>query len=325
MVNTLDAPVGDTAIASSLLKVVEVWTPDADDRLVVDSAVYSGVDAFQAASEGLRLDPGAGLPGWVREARVPVLFEDLSSKDFVRNEAAAECNLGAGFGLPVFDGDQLTAVMIFLFDADELARGAFESWLPNIDRHELELGTGYYSDLDRFRRMSQYLRFPYGAGLPGQVWQTITPELIGRLGESSQFLRASGAEADGLDSGLAVPVVRGVDEVLSVFVMLSANTPPIARTMQTWIPDVSDGAFELSGVVASDLPQLESVASELRYKPGEGLVGQVLETRKPLVMTDFSTERPPMADLAREVGLTWGLGWPVIAHGQVQAVCVILD
>ncbi|MBI1313192.1 hypothetical protein GC176_18020 [bacterium] len=316
---------GDTIIASSLLKVVEVWTPSADGTLVVDSAMYADVDAFGVATQSLRLASGTGLPGWVSEARVPVLFDDLSSADFVRSGAATESNLGAGFGLPVFDGDELTAVMIFLFDADELARGAFESWLPNTTRHELELGTGYYSDLDRFRRLSQYLRFPYGAGLPGEVWQTLTPQLIDRLGESSHFLRASGAVADGLDSGLAVPVVSGADHLNAVFVMLSSNASPIARALQIWVPSETEGVFELSEVVAPSLADLAGRSSQLRSVPGEGLIGRVLDTRKPAVVTDVESDDPVLGGALSTGVLSWGLAWPVIVHDRVTAICVVAD
>lgn len=314
---------GDAIITSSLLRVIEVWTPDADGALAVESAIYNGVDQFEQSSEGLRLTDGAGLPGWVWSAGFPVLFEDLCSRDFVRNEAAAASNLGAGFGLPVFDGDDLAAVMIFLFDADELVKGAFESWLPNELRNELELGTGYYSSLERFRRMSQYLRFPYGAGLPGEVWQTLSPRLIDRLGESSQFLRASGAEADGLNSGLAVPIVSGDDTLRSVFVLLSANEPPIAQALQTWTP-VGE-SLELSSVVASDLPEFEQKTGLVCCQRGEGLVGRVLETRRPEAICDFSDEPPELGGIARRAGLSWALAWPVITHGEVQSVCVLLD
>lgn len=314
---------GDAIITSSLLRVIEVWTPDADGALTVESAIYSGVDQFEQSSEGLRLTDGAGLPGWVWSAGVPVLFEDLCSRDFVRNEAAAASNLGAGFGLPVFDGDELAAVMIFLFDADELVKGAFESWLPNEIRNELELGTGYYSSLERFRRLSQYLRFPYGAGLPGEVWQTLSPRLIDRLGESSQFLRASGAEGDGLRSGLAVPIVSGDDTLRSVFVLLSANEPPIARALQTWTPV---GEFlELSCVVASGLPELEQQTGQIRCQRGEGLAGRVRESRRPEAICSFSNEPREFAKIAEDAGLSWALAWPVITHGEVQSICVILD
>lgn len=316
---------GDTVIASSLLKVVEVWTPTGDGTLVVDSAMYADVDQFSVATQSLQLESGVGLPGWGAEARVPVLFDDLSSSDFVRSDAATDSNLGAGFGLPVFDGDELTAVMIFLFDDDELARGAFESWLPNTTRHELKLGTGYYSDLDRFRRLSQYLRFPYGAGLPGEVWQTLTPQLIDRLGESSHFLRASGAVADGLDSGLAVPVVSGSEHLNAVFVMLSSNASPIARALQIWVPSETDAVFELSEIVAPTLPDLAGRSGQFRSTPEAGLVGRVLDTRRPVVVSDIEPDDPVFSGALSKGTLTWGLAWPVIVHGQVTAICVIAD
>lgn len=313
---------GEAVITSNLLKVVEVWTPAENGQLTVDSAIYQGVEAFEEASRNLTLAEGTGLPGWVWSAGVPVLFDDLNSADFVRNEAAAESNLGAGFGLPVFDGDDLAAVMIFLFDSHELATGAFESWLPNDVRNELELGTGYYSKLERFRRLSQYLRFPYGAGLPGEVWQTLTPALISRLGEAAQFLRASGAEADGLESGLAVPVVQSTDTLRSVFVMLSGDESPIARVLSTWVPS-ADGGFGLSAATASGIDHIEGILAR-DTRVATSFVTHVVESRIPILENDLASMRE-FSILATEEQLSWALGWPVVVNNEVQAVCVILD
>ena len=70
---------------------------------------------------------------------------------------------------------------------------------------------------------------------------------------------------------------------------------------------------------------MASLCHELSCASGEGLVGTVWQNRRPEVRTGFETESQPLAELALECGLAWSAGWPVIAHGEVQAICVFID
>ena len=213
-----------TSKRTRLLRSVEVWTPTANGlQLERSSAFYSEADTFETVSDKTRFHMGSGLPGLVWKAGVPVVFNDLATTDFVRHEAACKDELTAGMGVPIFDGEQFVAVLLFLCHTSDISAAAFESWVLDETRHELTPGTGFYANLDRFRRMTQYLRFPYGAGLPGDVWQSRMPRLLDRLADSTDFLRASGADAEGLDFGLAVPVIRNHEDIRSVVLLLSAN------------------------------------------------------------------------------------------------------
>ena len=315
-----------TRSSTKLLRAVEVWCPDEDGlQLERTSSFYADADAFEAVSEKTKFHPGSGLPGLVWEAGVPVVFDDLESTDFVRHEAARMDELTAGVGVPVFDGEKLVSVLLFLCHTSEISAAAFESWIIEVTRNELMPGTCFYANLDRFRRMTLYLRFPYGAGLPGDVWQTRMPRLISRLANSTDFLRASGADAEGLDFGLAVPVIRNQDEVRSVVLLLSANRSPISQVIQIWTPNEDRSAFELTSTVAPGAPQMEGLCHEISCSEGEGLVGSVVQNRRPEIRTGFETELEPIAERALECGLRWSAGWPVIAHGEVQAVCVFMD
>lgn len=315
-----------TRNTAKLLRAVEVWCPD-DGGLQLErtSSYYSEADAFEAVSEKTRFHIGSGLPGLVWEAGVPVVFNDLATTDFVRHEAARQDELTAGIGVPVFDGEKLVSVLLFLCHTSEISAAAFESWILEETRNELMPGTGFYSNLDRFRRMTQYLRFPYGAGLPGDVWQTRMPRLMNRLADSTDFLRASGADAEGLDFGLAVPVIRNHDDLRSVVLILSADRSPISQVIQIWTPNEDRSAFELTSTVAPGAPQMEGLCHEISCSEGEGLVGSVIQNRRPEIRTGFEAELAPIAERALECGLEWSAGWPVIAHGEVQAVCVFMD
>lgn len=315
-----------TRNGTKLLRAVEVWCPDEDGlQLERTSSFYADADTFEAVSEKTKFHPGSGLPGLVWEAGVPVVFHDLASTDFVRHEAARLDELTAGVGVPVFDGDKLVSVLLFLCHTSEISAAAFESWIIEETRNELMPGTCFYANLDRFRRMSQYLRFPYGAGLPGDVWQTRMPRLINRLANSTDFLRASGADAEGLDFGLAVPVIRNHDEIRSVVLLLSADRSPISQVIQIWTPNEDRSAFEMTSVVAPGAPPLAELCHDISCASGEGLVGAVWQSRRPEIRMGFETEPQPMAERALECELTWSAGWPVIVHGEVQAVCVFMD
>lgn len=309
-----------------LLRAVEIWSPDGTGQyLERSSAYYSDATSFESVSDRTQFSPGTGLPGLVWEAGVPVIFNDLAATDFVRHEAAAEDQLTAGIGVPVFDGDRFVAVLLFLCHTTEISATAFESWVLEETRNELMPGTGFYSNLDRFRRMTQYLRFPYGAGLPGDVWQTRMPRLLDRLADSTDFLRASGADAEGLDFGLAVPVIRNAEDIRSVVLLLSSNRSPVSQVLQIWTPNEDNSAFDLTSTVAPGNEAMSSLCHQVSCSPNEGLVGQVWQQRRPLVQTGFDSEPETLAHPANECGLLWSAGWPVIAHGEVQAVCVLMD
>ena len=70
---------------------------------------------------------------------------------------------------------------------------------------------------------------------------------------------------------------------------------------------------------------MASLCHEISCAVGEGLVGTVWKNRRPEIRTGFETEPQLVAERALECGLTWSAGWPVISHGEVQAVCVFMD
>lgn len=310
----------------SLLNAIEVWHLHEDGRrLDLAGGLYRGVERFESLNRSSQSGSDEGLAGWTSAARVPVVFEDLNSTELSHGRATINAGSTSAIGLPVYDGHDITSVILFLCRQKSGVMGAFESWLPDDSRRELMLGTGYYSHLERFRRMSQYIRFPYGAGLPGEVWQTGMPRLINPLGDSIEFLRASGAHAEGLHCGMALPLISDDDMLRSVFVMLSSECSPLARVFQIWTPLSGTREFELSDTATCGVKNLECLASELHYSPGEGLVGRVLKSRRAILTLSFEDEKPGVAEAAAGAGITWALAWPVIAHHQIQAVCVLMD
>ena len=95
--------------------------------------------------------------------------------------------------------------------------------------------------------------------------------------------------------------------------------------IQIWTPNDDRSAFNLTSTVAPGAGPMADLCHEISCVPGQGLVGTVWNNRIPVVQTGFDSEPESLARRAKECGLTWSAGWPVIAYGQVQAVCVFID
>lgn len=76
----------------------------------------SAFAVLQAATEAQVMAIGEGLPGHVAARRAPVWIEDVhTDPTFVRNRGGARFGVGAAFGMPVFVGDSVAAVLELFF------------------------------------------------------------------------------------------------------------------------------------------------------------------------------------------------------------------
>lgn len=75
------------------------------------SSQDGGLEPFRQSSEGLRWEPGQGLPGKVLEVKRPVWVADVTTwSAFVRDAASG---VRAGLAVPVFMGQDVVAVLEF--------------------------------------------------------------------------------------------------------------------------------------------------------------------------------------------------------------------
>lgn len=71
--------------------------------------------AFEAESRKIALASGVGLSGRVWQAREPVVLADLrAAPAFSRQAIALKTGFRSALGVPVFDGDELCAVLVFM-------------------------------------------------------------------------------------------------------------------------------------------------------------------------------------------------------------------
>ena len=302
----------------TFIKVMEVWVPSADGRrLEIESASYQDLEGFETASHDLYFAKGEGLPGLVWQAKRPIVLEDFSGPIFVRKQAAEAAGLAAGIGIPIFDQDILTAVVVLLCGDPASCAGALEVWSRDVTLQELCLSSGYYGSLKNLRYISHRIRFGKGVGLPGQVWQKKLPVMMDKLAHTKSFIRAHTARAEVLTTGLGIPVISH-GRLDHVVVLLSALDTPLARVFEIWKPQ--DGHLVLA---AGAYGEYEDVACLLTHKTlgeGDGFVAQAWKDRKPIIVTGNAWQHGTQKAFD---GLKTGIAIPVGDGDEVRAVVVL--
>ena len=160
----------------TFIRVTEVWVPGKDrTKLVFASGLYGDLQPFREASEQRRFDYGEGLPGRAWAEGRPIVLKDFDSKEFLRAEPAREAGLKVAIALPIFSGEILLAVVVFLCGDDDAPAGAIEVWGRDRHRDEMALVDGYYGSLEQFAWISQRIRFILGKGFPAAYGRHVLP------------------------------------------------------------------------------------------------------------------------------------------------------
>ena len=317
---TTVAELPPASTSTGLVRVIEVWAVDGE-TIALESAVYRDAPTIGAVAQ-TTLILGEGLPGRVLATGAPVVFSDLGAEQFRRREAAARDRLAAGVGFPVYrDGAIAAVVLLLLAETAEGVVGAIESWEPDAERNELRLGTSHYAGLERFEMISRYVQFPYGSGLPGEIKVSGEPRLLTGLGRSKEFIRASGAEADGLSVALAWPVIAYGDDLKAVLILLSAASSPLARVFQIWTE--VDGQLQPQKMVSKDFRSLAEATARGPVRKGVGLIGRVWETLHPLATSDFAGESDEVRRLIADGGLQGAVAIPVLRGETLQGIIAL--
>jgi hypothetical protein len=98
-----------SAVATPLVRTLEVWVPEADGALRLERAAYfDDVDAFAETGKADEAPPER-LPAQVLASGTPIVFERAASPSF---PGAAESVPELGVGIPVHDGSRMRAVVV---------------------------------------------------------------------------------------------------------------------------------------------------------------------------------------------------------------------
>ncbi|MEM9346065.1 MAG: GAF domain-containing protein [Planctomycetota bacterium] len=225
---------------------------------------------------------------------------------------------------PIIDRGQTSSVVVLYLDTSDEAPLATELWTGRPGRSELCLSSSSYIKLDRFAKLSPYIAFPNGSGLPGRVWQTNLPQMEGDLTNSPTFMRSTGAQTEGLDIGFAMPCIDG-SSLAAVALMLSGKTKSIARVYETWTPSQRGGSLRLScneGVYI-EAPNTQKASRGLDVPAGDTWIGRAWATRQPEVVCDSSGNSLERSG-SQDDQLTSGIAIPIIVLDDVAAVAVLM-
>jgi len=272
------------------LRSIEVWVPSADrSHLRLSEGLYGKCSSFAEVSKDTTFAFGEGLPGKVWAEGEPVILKSIENSYFKRLSEAKEAGLAGGIAVPVYAGEYLMAVLVFLFaGGDRMQAGAVEIWASDTPG-ELALKDGYYGSLDDFAWISKRIRFQRGKGLPGQAWMTRLPVLMGELGNSDSFLRAQDAKRSGLTSGLALPCFCPAQKDYIV-TLLSASEFPLAQRFEIWVPAPDRSRLVFTDGCALEGPLLKSAYLKSSLVKGQGAIGRAWELGIPVVLDGVISE-----------------------------------
>lgn len=133
-----DASMFDDNLAAALKRVCqainwdygEVWIPNNEGTLLEISPIWYGhqsrsydrldaLEKFKICSEKFVLSIDEGLPGRIWRSRKTEWINDVSIQSenyFLRNNLAKAFDIKAGFGFPVFCGQEIIGILVFFTD-----------------------------------------------------------------------------------------------------------------------------------------------------------------------------------------------------------------
>jgi hypothetical protein len=315
---------------NTLIKAVETWLPTPDGSLLeFGGGLYGRATAFGAISRSLCFGRGEGLPGRAWFDGQPIVLKELDGSYFRRAEVAREAGYTCAIGLPLFQGDALSGVVVFFCGPNRSegggevgSDGAVEVWRHNARvSSDMTLVDGYFGGRvsDGFAAISRDTYLPRGAGLPGIAWQKGAAVLIDDLRQAGKFVRADSAVEAGLNRGLAIPCSTPSDDSY-VLSLLSTVETPIALRVECWAPDEShQGLQRVFGFCES--------AGPLRPSDGgtvlAGAIGKAFASGVPVINEHAETEPGSVGDAAREYGLQSLVALPVMTHDGVGEVVAL--
>ncbi|MFI3135428.1 MAG: GAF domain-containing protein [Methylococcaceae bacterium] len=304
----------------TFIKVTEIWIPDKKrTQLEFSAGLYGALTDFKSTSKQQHFAYNEGLPGKAWAAGHPIILTTFEQSYFKRTAEAKAAGLTCGIAIPIFSGEFLMAVVVFLCGDDEEHAGAIEVWCNTATSdNELKVMDGYYGSLQHFEMLSRQIRLSKGNGLAGLAWETGMPVLIEDIGKADQFIRASDAQQAGISMGIGIPLADTLGQTY-IMTFLSAKTTPIAKRIQLWIPDQQGKQLICQEGYSKNSNDLAEIFETITVNKGEGALGRVWLTGIPIITGNHALAYNPELD-----SLSSMLAIPIIANGRLKAIVSFL-
>ncbi|MEQ1531501.1 MAG: GAF domain-containing protein [Methylococcales bacterium] len=300
----------------TFIKVTEIWIPDRQrTQLEFGSGLYGALTDFKTASKQQHFAYDEGLPGKAWAQRHPIVLTDFEHSYFKRTVAARQAGLTCAIALPIFSGDFLMAVVVFLCGDDEDHAGAIEVWQQSGQAEVLSVCDGYYGTLTHFEALSRQTQMPKGQGLAGIAWASGMPALVEDIGQANTFIRAPEAQQAGITMGIGIPV----SDNSTIMTFLSAKATPLAKRIQIWIPDAEGKQLICQQGYSKNSNELASLFETMPVSKGLGALGRVWLTGMPIITGNQDQDYDPTLD-----NLSSMLAIPIIETGSLKAIVSFL-
>lgn len=274
------------------IKATEIWEFNSDKtELVLSKGIYQDIKEFEEKSVDFSFKYNEGLPGKAWAKKHPIVLNKLEGSFFKRTDLANKINITSAIAMPIFAGEYLQSVVVFLCGDSEDHAGAIELWHANPDRRkEMALVEGYYGTMEEFEWISRNVKIMKNQGLPGKVWAEKMPLMMSDLGKTATFMRATKAAKAGITTALAIPAwINEEDGYVMTF--LSGKNTPIARRFEIWLPS-NDELYFKDGYSIGDI-DLPEVHKDTKYKKNESILGRVWETGHPILLDKSDMSSAP--------------------------------
>jgi hypothetical protein len=304
----------------TFIKVTEIWIPDKHRTgLEFGSGLYGELIDFKADSEQQKFAYNEGLPGKAWAAGHPIVLTKFEHSYFKRTAAAKDAGLTCAIAIPIFSGDFLMAVVVFLCGDDEEHAGAIEVWRNNpVSENRLNVMDGYYGTLQHFEAISRQISLSKCQGLAGLAWESGMPVLIDDISKGEAMVRAYDAQQAGISMGISIPV-SGNTEQPYFMTFLSAKATPIAKRIQIWIPDKQSNQLICQQGYSKNSNDLAKIFETVSVNKGVGALGRVWLTGMPVITGDHDPVYNPELE-----SLSSMLAIPVIENGRLKAIVSFL-
>ncbi len=299
----------------SFIKATEIWEPDRDkEKLSIVSGHYGSFDEFEDHSKTMTFDYDEGLPGKAWAQKHPIILTSLEGSYFKRTEMANKIGITTAIAMPIFAGEYLHAVVVFLCGDKGDYAGAIELWSSDKERrNEMGLAQGYYGSMKDFEWISKNVKIMRGHGLPGTVWAEKMPFIMSNLDDSSTFLRAKKAQKEGITTVLGIPAwMREEDGYVMAF--LSAKGTPIARRFEIWIPDDTGEALIFRDGHCDEGVDLSSLYALTRLEKHSTTLGKVWKTGFPILTSKFNLSEEDHTNFSSLLAI------PILQNGFCKSV-----
>jgi hypothetical protein len=293
----------------TFIKAIEIWEPDREStQLTLINGIYGKFKEFASYSKSMHFSYGEGLPGQAWAAQHPIILTQFEGSDFKRTEMANKIGITSAIAMPIFAGEYLHAVILFLCGDTEGYAGAIELWAKEKDkRTEMGLVDGYYGSMKEFEWVSRNVKIMRGHGLPGNAWKSKMPFIINDLGNSATFLRARKASKEGITTALALPAWMNEEDGY-VMAFLSAKSTPIAHRFEIWIPDETGEALIFRDGYCDRGNKLDEIYALTRLSKQDSIAGKVWKTGYPVLSDTIE----PKED---EIDFQGLLALPILQNG----------